>query len=122
MPADSGVLFDFPQQTVKALPDRREIFAAVATATISPKFRVDCGRDSRGYPHQRDSFVVAFATMYSSDEEEALLLLALEDEEISRFVFLSDRCRSCIIFSPVICKTFFQQKEKEVGPRNQFRA
>jgi len=58
-------------------------------------------RDSRGYPHQRDSFVVAFATMYSSsDEEEALLLLALEDEEISRFVFLSDRCRSYIIFFP----------------------
>jgi hypothetical protein len=39
--------------------------------------------------------------MYSSsDEEEALLLLALEDEEISRFVFLSDRCRSYINFFP----------------------
>jgi len=80
--------------------------------------------DSRGYPHQRDSFVVAFATMYSSsDEEEALLLLALEDEEISRFVFLSDRCRSYIIFSPRDMQPlFFQEKEKEVGPRNQFRA
>jgi len=32
--------------------------------------------DSRGYPHQCDSFVVAFATMYSSsDEEEELLFL-----------------------------------------------
>ena len=47
--------------------------------------------DSRGYPHQCVSFVKAFATMYSSsDEEEALLFLALEDEENSRFVFLSD--------------------------------
>ena len=53
--------------------------------TISPKFRVDCGRDSRGYPHQCVRFVVAFATMYSSsDEEEALLFLVLEDEENSR--------------------------------------
>ena len=51
-------------------------------------------RDLHGYPHQCVSFVVAFATMYSSsDEEEALLFLALEDEENSRFVFLSDRCR-----------------------------
>ena len=59
-------------------------------------------RDSRGYPHQRVSFVVEFATMYySSDEEEALLFLALEDEENSRFVFLLDRCRSYIyIFFP----------------------
>jgi hypothetical protein len=59
-------------------------------------------RDSRGHPHQRVSFVVAFATMYSSsDEEEALLFLVLEDEENSRFVFLSDRCsRSYIIFPP----------------------
>jgi len=62
--------------------------------------------------------------MYSSsDKEEALSLLALEDEEISRFVFLSDHCRSYIIFSPVRGKTFFfQEKENEVGPRNQFRA
>jgi hypothetical protein len=36
--------------------------------------------------------------MYSSsDEEEALLFLALEDEENSWLVFLSNRCRS---FSP----------------------
>jgi len=62
--------------------------------------------------------------MYSSsDEEEALLLLALEDEGISRFVFLSDRCRSYIIFFPRDLQNFFfQEKEKEVGPRNQFRA
>jgi len=74
-------------------------------------------RDSRGYPHQRDSFVVAFAIMYSSsDEEEALLLLALEDEEISRFVFLSDHCRSYIIFFPRDMQNlFFQEKKKEVG-------
>jgi hypothetical protein len=56
-------------------------------------------RDSCGYPHQCISFVVAFATMYSSDEEEALLFLVLEDEENSRFVFLSDHCESYIIFS-----------------------
>ena len=70
-------------------------------------------RDSRGYPHQCDSFVVAFATMYSSDEEEALLLLALEDE-ISRFVFLSDRCRSYIIFFPPwYAKPFFFSGERK---------
>ena len=35
--------------------------------------------------------MVAFATMYSSsDEEEALLFLALEDEENLRFVSLGD--------------------------------
>jgi len=47
--------------------------------------------------------------MYSSsDEEESLLFLVLEDEENSRFVFLSDRCsRSYIVFVPVICKNFF---------------
>ena len=70
-------------------------------------------RDSRGYPHQRDSLVVAFATMYSSsDEEEALLLLALEDEEISRFVFLSDRCRSYIIFFPRDMQNLFFRRKK----------
>jgi hypothetical protein len=60
----------------------------------------------------------------SSDEEEALLLLASEDEEISRFVFLSDRCRSYIIFPPRDMQNLFifQEKQKEVGPRNQFRA
>jgi len=58
-------------------------------------------RDSRGYPHQCDSFVVALATMYSSsDEEEALLFLVLEDEENSRFVFLVDSCRSHTFFPP----------------------
>jgi len=58
-------------------------------------------RDSRGYPHQRVSFLVAFATIYSSsDEEEALLFLVLEDDENSRFVFLSVCCRSYIIFFP----------------------
>jgi hypothetical protein len=36
---------------VKAPPDRREIFAAVATATISPKFRVDCGKEIRVVIH-----------------------------------------------------------------------
>ena len=67
--------------------------------------------------------MVAFATMYSSsDEEEALLLLALEDEEISRFVFLSDSCRSYIPPPRNMKAFFFQEKEKEVGPRNQFRA
>jgi len=52
---------------------------------------------------------------FSSDEEEALLLLALEDE-ISRFVFLSDRCRSYIIFFPRDMQKNSppQEKEKEV--------
>jgi hypothetical protein len=36
---------------VKAPPDRREIFAAVATATISPKFRVNCGKEIRVVIH-----------------------------------------------------------------------
>jgi hypothetical protein len=36
---------------IKAPPDRREIFAAVATATISPKFRVDCGKEIRVVIH-----------------------------------------------------------------------
>ena len=36
---------------VKAHPNRREIFAAVATATISPKFRVDCGKEIRVVIH-----------------------------------------------------------------------
>jgi hypothetical protein len=36
---------------VKAPPDRREIFAAVATATISRKFRVDCGKEIRVVIH-----------------------------------------------------------------------
>ena len=36
---------------IKALPDRREIFAAVATTTISPKFRVDCGKEIRVVNH-----------------------------------------------------------------------
>ena len=35
----------------KTLPDRREIFAAVATTTISPKFRVDCGKEIRVVNH-----------------------------------------------------------------------
>ena len=53
--------------------------------------------------------------MYSSsDEEEALLLLALEDEEISRFVFLSDRCRSYIIFfSRNMQNLFFRRKKRK---------
>jgi hypothetical protein len=61
---------------------------------------VDCDKEIRVvYPHQRVSFVVAFAAVYSSsDEEEGLLFLALEDEENSRFVFLSDRCRSFFFF------------------------
>lgn len=51
--------------------------------------------------------------MYSSsDEEEALLLLALEDEEISRFVFLSDRCRSYIIFFPRDMQNLFFRRKK----------
>ena len=80
-------------------------------------------RDSRGYPHQCVSFVVAFATMYySSDEEEALLFLGLEDEENSRFVFLLDHCRSYIFFFPPRYAKPPQEKEKEVGPRNQCRA
>ena len=74
-------------------------------------------RDSCGYPHQRVSFVVAFATMYySSDEEEALLFIALEDEENSRFVFISDRCRSHIIFFPRdMQKLFFSGERKGNG-------
>jgi hypothetical protein len=36
---------------IKAPPDRREIFAAVATATISPKFRVDCCKEIRVVIH-----------------------------------------------------------------------
>ena len=75
-----------------------------ALASISPRparndnfAQVSCGlrqRDSRVYPHLCVSFVVAFATMYSSSgEEDSLLFLALENEENSRFVFLSDRCR-----------------------------
>jgi len=53
--------------------------------------------------------------MYSSsDEEESLLFLVLEDEENSRFVFLSDRCsRSYIVFVPVICKNFFFFRRKK---------
>ena len=72
---------------------------------------MDCGKEIRDFfPPQCVSFVVAFATMYSSsDEEEALLFLALEDEENSRFVFLSDRCRS---FFSVICKNFFFRRKK----------
>jgi len=51
--------------------------------------------------------------MYSSsDEEEALLFLVLEDEEDSRFVFLSDRCRSYIIFFRDISKKFFSGERK----------
>ena len=51
--------------------------------------------------------------MYSSsDKEEALLLLALEDEEISRFVFLSDRCRSYIIFFPRDMQNLFFRRKK----------
>jgi hypothetical protein len=73
--------------------------------------QVLCGlrqRDSRGYPHQCVSFVVVFATLYSSsDKEEVLLFLALEDEENSRFVFLSDRCRSHIIYFPWYAKLEF---------------
>jgi len=37
--------------TFKASPDRREIFSAVATATISPKFRVDSGKEIRVVIH-----------------------------------------------------------------------
>jgi hypothetical protein len=37
--------------TIKAPPDWREIFAAVATATISPKFHVDCGKEIRVVIH-----------------------------------------------------------------------
>ena len=71
-------------------------------------------RNSRGYPHQCVSFVAAFVTVYSaSDEEETLLFLALEDEEYSRFLFISDRCRSCIIFFPVICENFFFSGERK---------
>jgi hypothetical protein len=52
--------------------------------------------------------------MYSSsDEEEALLLLALEDEEISRFVCLSDRCRSYIIFFPRDMENLFFSEERK---------
>ena len=36
---------------IKVPPDRREIFAAVATTTISPKFRVDCGKAIRVVIH-----------------------------------------------------------------------
>ena len=37
---------------LRAFPrDRREIFAAVATTTISPKFRVDCGKEIRVVIH-----------------------------------------------------------------------
>ena len=60
--------------------------------------------------------MVAFATLYSSsDEEEALLFLVLEDEENSRFVFLSDRCsRSYIIFSHDMQKLFsFRRKKRK---------
>ena len=35
----------------KVSPDRREIFAAVATTTISPKFRVDCDKAIRVVIH-----------------------------------------------------------------------
>jgi hypothetical protein len=60
--------------------------------------------------------------MYSSsDEEEALLFLVLEDEENSRFVFLSDRCRSYIVTPRDRKKLFFQEEEKEAGPRTQCR-
>ena len=52
--------------------------------------------------------------MYSSsDEEEALLFLALEDEENLRFVFLSDRCTSYIIlFFRDMQKLFFFRRKK----------
>jgi hypothetical protein len=49
---------------------------------------VDRDEEIRVYPYQRVSFVVASATMYSSsDEEEVLLFLALEDEENSGLYF-----------------------------------
>ena len=32
-------------------PDRRQIFPAVVTTTISPKFRVDCGKEIRVVIH-----------------------------------------------------------------------
>jgi hypothetical protein len=52
--------------------------------------------------------------MYSSSgEEEALLILALEDEENSRFVFLSDRCRS--FFFRDMQKLFFSEERKVIG-------
>ena len=58
--------------------------------------------------------MAASATMYSSsDEEEALLFLALEDEENSRFVFLADRCRSYIIFFRDTQKLLFFSGERK---------
>jgi len=53
--------------------------------------------------------------MYSSsDEEEALLFLALEDEENSRFVYLSNRCRS-YFFIRDTQKLFFSEERKGSG-------
>jgi hypothetical protein len=50
----------------------------------------------------------------SSDEEEALLFLVLEDEENSRFVFPSDRCsRSYIVFFRDMQKRFFFFRRKK---------
>jgi len=37
--------------SIKAPPDWREIFTAVATAIISPKFRVDCDKAIRVVIH-----------------------------------------------------------------------
>ena len=44
---------NFKVDRFKAPPDRREIFAAVATATISPKFRVDFGKEIRVVIHTK---------------------------------------------------------------------
>jgi len=42
-------------QHFKAPPNRREIFVAVETTTISPKFRVDCGKEIRVVIHTNAS-------------------------------------------------------------------
>jgi len=38
-------------KSLKAPPDRREIFAAVTMTTISPKFRMDCSKEIRMVIH-----------------------------------------------------------------------
>ena len=43
------------QKSLKTPPDRREIFAVVATTTISPNFHVDCGKEIRVVIHTNAS-------------------------------------------------------------------
>ena len=68
--------------------------------------------------------MVAFATMYSSsDEEEALLLLPYKMKKFPGLYFYQTAVDR-ILFSPRDMENLFifQEKQKEVGPRNQFRA